>query len=458
MMCIALPAVLPAGANETSETLTLDQARVVATNALRSGNPEVARTLAMGLVQADPEDAYAYALLAAAHSKMANPDLARAAARLSYKHAKSPEQSYASARTAGRIAFQQKRFNASQLWLRRAAVHAPNEAKSQQLAREYAQFRSVNPLNFKFNLSISPSDNVNNGSDATLFTINDEPPGGNIPLNIGESSKALSGVVSTANLSVSYRLKRTRTTQTFAIARLYTRQVALSKAARAAAKTVTNDQLASTYAEFGLRHSFVLNQKGTLMTLHGSTGKAWSAGSARYTFGKLQVNPTFKLSKSTTLSLTGSVEQRWSTFSAINDQTVTQMRATLSHKLAKGDRISFGVNLLDMGSDARNGAYQSGNLTLNYSFAKQIGPMKLSTGVTFGHTDYSVYNVFSTTNPIPGGRQDLSLYGDVTMMFVDYDLAGFAPTVRLRAGRKSSNVSRFETREMSVSIGIQSKF
>lgn len=450
-MCVALPTVLPAVANETSATITLDQAREIAAHALRSGDPALARTLAMGLVQANPQDAYAYGILAVAHSKMENPDLARSAARLSYKYSESPEQSYASARTAGRLAYKQERFNASQLWLRRAALHAPTETKSKQLGRDYAQVKSANPLSFRLNLSITPSDNVNNGSDTTLDIINGVPQAG----TIGVSSRALSGTVGTLDLSLKYRLKQTRTTQTFAIARAYTRRVALSQSAKAAAPNVSNSELANTFAEIGLRHSFVLNKKGTVMTLHGSTGKAWSAGSARYTFGKLQVNPTFRLSKTTTLSLNGSLEKRWSTLSAQNDQTVTQLRATLSHKLAKGDRISFGVNLLDMDTDARNGAYQSGNLTLNYSFAKQVGPMQVSTGLTLGYTDYNVYRA---SIPVVGGRQDLSLYGDVTMMFTDYDVAGFAPTLRLRAGRKSSNVSRFETRELSMSVGVQSKF
>lgn len=452
VLCIALPLVTPVTAGEDSKTLTLDEARQVAAQALRVGKPELARTLAMGLVKADPKDAFAYGVLAAAHSSMENPDLARAAARLSYKYSTSKDQSFAAARTAGRVAYQQERFTASQLWLRRAALHASNDRKTELLGREYAQVRAANPLGLRFNLSIAPSDNVNNGSDATLLIVDGEPqPGG----TIANSSRALSGVVATANANLTYRLKRTRTSQTSVTARAYTRRVALSSASRAAAPSVTNSELGSSLAEVGLRHRFVLNKKGGVMALSGSMGRAWSAGTSRYSFGKLQVNPTFKLSPTTTLSLNGSVEKRWSTIDPINDQTVTQMRAMISHKLAKGDRISFGLNVLDMNSDARNGAYQSGNLTLNYSFGKKIGPMKLSAGLTVGYTDFDIYGL---PVPLPNGRQDLSLYGDVTMIFTDYDVAGFAPTVRLRTGRKSSNVSRFETREVSVSLGIQSKF
>ena len=40
----------------------------------------------------------------------------------------------------------------------------------------------------------------------------------------------------------------------------------------------------------------------------------------------------------------------------------------------------------------------------------------------------------------------------------EYDVAGFAPVLRLRSGRKDSNISRFDIRETSISIGIESKF
>ena len=44
------------------------------------------------------------------------------------------------------------------------------------------------------------------------------------------------------------------------------------------------------------------------------------------------------------------------------------------------------------------------------------------------------------------------------MLFDQLDYAGFAPMLRLRAGRKSSNDSRYDIRELSVSLGIESKF
>ena len=455
----ALPLLSAVQAQEQSSTFTLDQARDLAEKALRRGDLDTARTLAMGLVKADPKDAHAYAVLAAVHSKMNNPDLARAAARLSYKHSPSRTQSYHAAHTAGRIAYQQKRFNAAQFWLRRAATHADGDQKVSRLGQDYAHIKRANPLGFRLNLSLAPSDNVNNGSDATLLSVNGEPLLGPFG-HLGTGSRALSGMVGTADLNLRYRLKSSSRGQTNITARLYTRQVALSSASEAAiandpAATLSNSDLSSTSVEFGLSRAFSLKTKGNFATVTGTVGRAWSGGDARYNLARLQFSPNYALSKTTRLSLSASVEKRFSTETTDKDQVITQLRATLSHALGGGDKLSLGVNLQNVASAATNGAYHSGNVQATYSFGKKIGPMRLSTGVTLGQTNYNDYTIFG---PVAGGRQDLSLYGDVTMMFTDYDYAGFAPTVRIRAGRKSSNISRFDTRELSVSLGIQSTF
>jgi hypothetical protein len=79
----------------------------------------------------------------------------------------------------------------------------------------------------------------------------------------------------------------------------------------------------------------------------------------------------------------------------------------------------------------------------------------VSAGLVLGKTDYDDYvAVFS----VPGGKQDYATYADVNVLLPDVDYAGFAPSVNFRAGRTRSNVSRFETRELSVSLGFQSKF
>ena len=85
-----------------------------------------------------------------------------------------------------------------------------------------------------------------------------------------------------------------------------------------------------------------------------------------------------------------------------------------------------------------------------------MGQTRWSLGLTYGISDYESYQVGLFR--VPGGREDASVYGDINVSFDNVGYAGFVPTLRLRAGQKSSNVNRFDTSEVSLSLGFESKF
>lgn len=128
--------------------------------------------------------------------------------------------------------------------------------------------------------------------------------------------------------------------------------------------------------------------------------------------------------------------------------------------MSSGDTLRFTLNLSDTDSDSSQRRYKSVNVRADYQFKDTFGPKglnaKISAGLAVAHSDYEAYGFFPIA--APGGRQETSIYADVTAVFQNIDYAGFAPAVTVRAGRKSSNVSRFNTKELSVSLGIQSKF
>lgn len=59
---------------------------------------------------------------------------------------------------------------------------------------------------------------------------------------------------------------------------------------------------------------------------------------------------------------------------------------------------------------------------------------------------------------VPGGREDRTLFGSADFIFEQLDYAGFVPSLKIQAQKTRSNVSRFETNEMSVSLGFVSRF
>ena len=299
--------------------------------------------------------------------------------------------------------------------------------------------------------SIAPSDNVNSGTDNVLEVINGIPTSGFFQ----GSSRALPGTVATFDARLRYRLQAGQTSRTTATARLYTRQVALSSEAKAIAPRVSNSDFASTYGEVGIEHQFALGASGNSMTFGAALGTSWSGGDRSYDFAKLSVHRGLRLSEASRLQLSGIAERRASARSSLRDADVLTLAAKLGHKRADGDLLSLGLTVQDVSGQFVNAHYQTASLRAQYTFAKQLGPARITTGVTYGYTDYDIYQL---VNPVVGGREDTSLYGDVSFFFADYDFAGFAPTVQVRTGQRKSNVNRLEISETTITIGIQSKF
>ena len=229
----------------------------------------------------------------------------------------------------------------------------------------------------------------------------------------------------------------------------------LSSEAQSIAPNVSNSDFASTYAELGVQHRFALGAPGNAMGVGAAIGASWFGGERSYAFFKANLRRDVRLSERSRLSLTGVAERRLSTISSLRDASVVTLGANFGHKLSGGDRFRIGLTVQDVTGDNINADFQTASLRASYTFGKQVGPVQITTGLTVGYTDYNVYTL---VRPVDGGRQDESIYGDISLFFKDYHVAGFAPTLQLRTGQRSSNVNRFEISETTITFGIQSKF
>lgn len=431
--------------------LTLPQVRTLAISALRQGQPKLAYQLANGLLKANPKSSFAYFTLANAQNQLGAPKQARRSAAKAYRYADSKLHRFEAAEFAARLSYQDQRPTLTQLWLRRAVQNAPNAKVEQQLGRDYGAVRVQNKLSFSLRGGLRPSNNINNGADSAVQIIDGLPFTG----ALSGSAQALSGTVGTIDASVGYRLRSTKRSRTEVGARIYVRRVMLSSEARAQATDVQQSDFGSTFAEMNLRHSFALGTTKNAASVSAALGQYWSGRSKSYTFGRLEAGRDWKLSGATRLTLDGSVELRLSNTRALFDSTTLGLRGGVQHRLNNGDRLSFALNLRHTDSDFINARNTSATISSSYSFGKQLGPAKVSASIAAG---YSEYDDFVALFAVPGGRHDKSLYANLNFFFPDLDYAGFAPRVTVTAGRKFSNVSRYETRELSVSVGIQSKF
>lgn len=463
LICVCLASSGRAQSNGTAE-LSIEQARQLAVYALQAGNPGLAIKVSKGLLRADPRDPLAYYVIAQAHAGLGQANLGRRAATYAYRYSKNGPAHFQAAQLAAQLAYAEGKPTLAQYWLRRTAIHAPTEREMQLVARDFQALRRQNPWSYQLRTGLRPSSNVNNGTDTALQIIDGVPDGGTAP----PGSLALSGLIGSLDFSTSYRLKASATSATTLGARLYMQRVALSSAAKdqlssgpalPGQKPVRNSDFASTYGELSLRHAFAVGDKkqGGTAAVEVALGESWYAQQRSYRFARLRVERKWRLAEGRTrLALAAMGEDRSKARYRSNDARVLGLGAEIHRRLGNGDKVDVTLALRDTKAKARNGTFTSASMRTSYTFAKPIGPIRLSAGLVFGYSDYSKFK-FSVSRPA-SRREDQSVYGDLSLFFYQYDYAGFAPLLRIRTGRKVSNYSRFSSRELSVSLSIQSSF
>lgn len=440
---------LGAGAQAPVE-LTLAQSRQLAQQALLQGKPQVTLDIASALAQINPKDAHALLMISAAQAELKKPGPARKAAALAYRRSENPRQRLQAAQMAAENALAEDRPTLTQIWLRRAALHTDSDAETKSLAKAYGRVRAINPWSLHAGLSVRPSNNVNNGSNTALNVIDGISTVG----VISPTSQALSGTIGTVDLTVGYRLHGDARSRTTLRARTQQRHVTLSNEAKQQAPTASGSDFGWTYAELGLEHLFAVGQtKGNHAKLSLSGGALWTDTGNDYTFTSLGAERVWSPNKTNRFTLGAGLSHFERDLSADNSQ-VYKLTGGYDRALSNGDVLGVDLSLQKTTSDNTNSRADVASLRLSYRFAKKWGPAQASASLTYTQSDYPDYAFLHWTP----GRNDKAVNADLSLFFSDYDYAGFAPKVTLRTGRKDSNISLFETRELSFLVGIQSKF
>ena len=445
-----------ASTNEQTANLSLSEARGLAVYALNNEQPELALQVGRGLLQADARDPFAHYVMASAYAQMGRPADGRRAAARAYRFAEPGPDRLRAGQLAAQMSYQEERPTLAQYWLRRTAIHAKSEEELKLLARDYQALRRQNPWSFSLRTDIRPSSNVNNGSESAANIIDGRPDGGTRP----PSARALSGVIGAVDFSTSYRLRVNERSATTLGARLYVSRVALSDSAKEKAPGVSGSQFRSTYAEVSIGHGFVVGDLKNRSTanINFALGESWYAGERNFQFARLSGERSWSLGEGRRLTLAGSGETRFNARFRSNDANVFSLGAIYRFELTNGDGVSLSAFVRDTSAETPNGTFSSATMRGTYRFDKPVGPARISASLGLGLSDYDAF--LFTTNATIGlrPRRDETVFADVTLFFEDYDYAGFAPTLKLRAERTKSNFSAFTSREFSVALGIQSKF
>ncbi|MFA3916102.1 hypothetical protein [Ruegeria hyattellae] len=435
--------------------MTLDQGFALALQALRSGQPDVALQLSDALLQARPKDPVLHYLKANAHADLGQVRKGRKAAARSYRLAEKSEDKFQAAQLASRMALGARQYTLSQVWLRRTAIHAPDDESERLIARDYRVLRQLNPWAFRLRGELSPSDNVNGGADTSLQIIDGVPVVG----QLSGGAQALSGLIASVDLAVSYRLRQTQDSRTTLGSRFYVQRVKLSSSSEDKAPDFDESELDSTFAEFSFRHLFAVGkpERGGSASVGVAAGSSYWGGERAYNFARISGDRTWRLNNGAKLRFGGLGETRFAERFGTNDANILGLGGYLTKPLQNGDTLSLDMAFRDTKARWDNGTFYSASIRVAYGFGKPVGPVLIDTGLVLGYSHYPRF-LSAGFIEVPGGRTDKSIYGDVSFFFHRYDYAGFAPVLRLRTGKRSSNDSRYDISETSLSLGIESTF
>ena len=453
-LCLALVASSEARSADVEENapieLSVQDVRNLATQALRSGDFATAIQLSRALLKINPEDPVAYFILSMAHGSLGDATLSRKAAGYAFEYSATSEDKFRAGQLAAQAAFRENRLSLAQFWLRRTAIHADNPAQKEVIASDYQTLRRLNPWSLRIGFALRPSNNVNNGSEDALQIIDGVPVTG----LLSGAAQALSGLIATLDIAPSYRLAVSDVSATYLSARFYIRQVALSSSAQEQAPELRNSDLSQHYVETALSHS--RQARGGVVGGSVAFGQSWYGNQPTYHFARLSADRIWSRDGGAWFGVGASVEERYGSDGPRFDATAVSLTFRTGRQLANGDELNLTLGLRDTDAWLLNDSNQAVSLRAAYNFAQPMGPVKLGLALTLGYADYDQYSFLSI--PVPGGREDKSAYADVNLTFENLDYAGFSPSLRIRAGGSSSNVSRFNTRELSVGLGFQSKF
>jgi len=439
---------------ETFE-LSLDDGRIAARQAALAGQFEMARDFALALTQADVNDRAALIVLAAVQPRLGAAGDGRRAGARAYRLSETQDERYEAARLTALAAANERRFTLSQLWLRRAAVSAPDDMAFQQTQSDYRGIRILNPWSMNLGFSMTSSSNVNGGSNSEFSVIDGVtfPDGTPVIGFFSGSARALPGTSATLDIRATYALSRSEQKQTSITARTYARSVWLNDEAREIAPDSRNSDFGSQLFEVSIDHARLLSD--AVLSAQTKITTSWFSGdlSAGAVRGRLGYG--IATGQQTRLTFTGQIEQTYDPDPWTRDNTGGLIAAAVNHIDARGGRLTGSLTFSAQSSENLNERYETLAAQVGYAWADPVAPVQLSIAGGIAWSDFRDYTIIFK---VPGGRQDTRIFGSLTAVFPDVDYAGFVPVMTLGFQDTQSNVSRFERDEYSLNIGVRSSF
>lgn len=466
---VAVPVAHAQDKAEQTFELSAEQMQLAAELNLRSGQFTRALAFADALLVRDPNDVPALLVRAAALRASQDYAGAQTSARAGWRHAQSEGQKYTAAVLMAQALSSDNKRTRAQFWLRRAAHVAPTPAHEARAVQDFNYVRRRNPWQTYLSFTLAPNSNINNGSSrdtsALLYQYTNPFSGGEtLELELGASSKALSGLEAGFDMQTRYRFKQTERSahdlrmrlsyRTYALSNSSKKDLAAEDAEREARGEAPLDITGSDFAygtvQLGYGYKRLRADRRGEFSLTADIGQSFYGGSRYNSYLRTSLNQSYFASKTTKLNFGLSSDLR--NAQRGSDQHLISLSAGVSRQLASGDGLYFGASATTVSSELDSLEYDEVRLRSGYVLGREIMGTALQFGVSTSFRDYDI------SPHDPSGRQDFQVSGEITATFKQLDYMGFNPTVSFTASTTNSNIGLYDVNRFGLSVGIASAF
>lgn len=381
-------------------------------------------------------------LIAGARLAVAAEDYAaaRATALEAWRVAESGEARFAAARLVALSEAALGHDFRARLWLRRAVRFAPSPGAEDSVAADYRYLLARDPLSVNAGLSVTPSDNLNNGTSRESFDL-----GPFVAEFVGDALP-LSGLELVARADLSWRIAQTRRLASFLTFGAEARAYRLSEEAQETAPDAEGGDYASQQLTFGLAHNRAAGEGGLW---HAAARAGWLryAGEPYAGFAEVELGRDWRLGPADGLDL--SVTARREGYDVdLEPERSLEVALHWSHALPNEGSIRLGGTLERQESKGTEQAYDGRALSADWRFGE--GPAALH--LDLERRDYDDARF--------GGppREDLRRSLALDLPVPGADFYGFAPVLILERAWTDSTSARHDTEVTRLGLDIRSSF
>lgn len=445
-------ALLTPGGAQADEAMTAQDLRRIGYAMMAEGDAKGAEALAEALLARDTSDTAALMLRAQARLKLGRAGAARADARQVYRLSGQRQARFGAAMFVASSLVEDGYATRGQLWLRRAAQAAPDAEGRAAVAKDYDFVRSRNPWLWNFTLRANPSSNVNDGSTEASYT-NPGIPWLGPEIEITGAQKALSGVEIAAGFGVTYRLPPTATTMTALHFRAEQTKVLLSSEAKRIAPGAHGSDYDSASIEAGISRRWRPEIGRTTFAFGAYASHDWAGGYDLSNALRLEAQADRPLGDRMAGMVAVSAERQWRLDSAVRSADVVSLTFGVQKQLANQDRLQLTLGGRHTATDSPGLRNSAVTARLAWDKAEPLAGFSVGGALSFEARDYP-----DSPFDLRDGRQDRRVALDITIQHEDVQFYGFSPTLDIRAARNHSDVGLYSSRDLGVTLGIQSSF